>query len=167
MKLLKVLNPENASDDEVEKFNVRKAVRAVVYDKDGNVAMLNVSKQNYHKLLGGGVEAGEDLLMALKRECQEEIGCDIEVFGEIGEIVEYRKIFQLKQISRCYLAKVVGQKSKPAFTQEEADNGFQIHWLPINEAVFVLNSDQALNDEGRLYIVPRDKTFLEIVKNQH
>jgi len=44
MKLIKILNPENASEKEVEKFRVRQAARAIVYDKDQNVAILNVSK---------------------------------------------------------------------------------------------------------------------------
>ncbi len=164
MKFITILNPENASEEEVAKFEVREAVRAIVYDKDGNVAILNVSKQNYHKLPGGGVEKGEELYGALKRECQEELGCDIEIYGEVGQIIEYRKMFSLKQISPCYFAKVVGEKGKPAFTQEETEDGFQIQWLPLEKAILLLNSDKPKNKEGRLYIVPRDRTFLEITQ---
>jgi len=164
MKLIKILNPENASEKEVEKFRVRQAARAIVYDKDQNVAILNVSKQNYHKLPGGGVEEGEDLYSALKRECKEELGCDVEIYGEVGQIIEYRKIFNLKQISSCYLVRVIGEKGSPSFTEEEIENGFQIQWLPLKKAILILNSDLPLNDEGKLYIVPRDKTFLEVSK---
>lgn len=163
MNLIKIINPENATQEEISGFKVRTAVRAVVYDKDNNVAVLNVSKQNYHKLPGGGVEEGEDVYTALKRECREELGCNIEIFGEVGQIIEYRKTFRLKQISPCYLAKVIGEKGSPSFTQEEADDGFQIRWLPIKEAILLMNSDRPLNDEGKLYIVPRDKIFLESV----
>lgn len=165
MKTIKILNPENASNNEVAKFRVREAVRAVVYDQDDNVAVLNVSKQNYHKLPGGGVEAGEDIATALKRECQEELGCDIEIVDEVGQILEYRKIFQLKQISPCYIARVVGSKGKPSFTVEEIEDGFQIKWLPLEQAIALLDSDKPLNDEGRLYIVPRDRIFLEAAKS--
>lgn len=84
MELIKILNPENASEQEVVKFKVRTAVRAVVYDKDNNIAVLNVSKQYYYKLPGGGVEEGEDIPMALKRECREELGCDIKIHSEVG-----------------------------------------------------------------------------------
>ncbi len=164
MKFIKIINPENASDEEVAKFAIREAVRAIVYDKDGNVAILNVSKQNYHKLPGGGVEKGEDLQTALKRECQEELGCDIEMYGEVGEIIEYRKMYNMKQISPCYLVKVVGEKGSPSFTEEESEDGFQIQWLPLEKAITLLASDQPLNNEGKLYIVPRDKTFLEVAK---
>jgi ADP-ribose pyrophosphatase YjhB (NUDIX family) len=164
MRLIKILNPENASDEEVAKFEVREAVRAIVYDKDGNVGILNVSKQNYHKLPGGGVEEGENAYSALKRECQEELGCNIEIYGEVGQIIEYRKMFQLKQISLCYLAKVVEEKGNPSFTREEMEDGFLVQWLPLEKAVLLLASDQPLNDEGKLYIAPRDRAFLETVK---
>ncbi len=164
MKVIKIINPENATENEVAKFEVRETVRAIVYDQDGNVAVLNVSKQNYHKLPGGGVEAGEDVYTALKRECQEELGCDIEIVGEVGQIIEYRKMFQLKQISHCYLARVVGVKGSPSFTREEIEDGFQIKWLSLEKAKTLLDSDQPLNDEGKLYIVPRDRAFLEVAK---
>lgn len=162
MKFITTLNPENVSEEEVVKFKVREAARVIVYDKDGNVAVLNVTKQNYHKLPGGGVEPGEDFQTALKRECQEELGCNVEIYGEVGQIIEYRKIFHIKQISPCYLARVIGEKGQPSFTKEEAEEGFQTQWLPLEKAIILLSLDRPLNDEGRLYIVPRDKTFLEM-----
>ena len=161
MTLLKILNPENVTEVEAATFAVRTAARAVVFDADGNVAILNVSNKHYHKLPGGGIEEGEDEFTALKRECHEELGCDIEITGEVGQIIEYRKIFELKQISSCYLAKVVGQKGRPAFTQEESDEGFQIMWIPIQQDLQALSDDKSDSMEGKLYIVPRDKLFLE------
>jgi len=68
-------------------------------------------------------------MKALERECQEEIGCDVEVVSEVGSIIEYRKIFTLKQTHNCYLAKVKGQKGTPDFTNDEKNNGFEQVWL--------------------------------------
>lgn len=166
MKNIKTLNPENASEEEIANFKTREAVRAIVYDKDGKIAVLHVTKQNYYKLPGGGVEEGENVYNALKRECREELGCNIETYGEVGQVIEYRKMYQLKQISPCYLARVVGEKGKPSFTEEEAEDGFEIQWLPLEKAIPLFIAEKALNEEGRLYIVPRDKTFLEAVKNK-
>ncbi len=166
MKLLGILNPENVTEDEVAKYPVRNSARAIVCDREGNIGILNVTKRNYHKLPGGGIEEGEDVFSALKRECKEELGCDIKVRGEVGQIIEYRKIFQLTQNSFCYLANLVGEKGEPSLTQEEIENGFKVQWFPIEEVMSVLASDQPQNDEGSLYIVPRDRIFLEAAKEQ-
>jgi hypothetical protein len=74
-------------------------------------------------------------------------------------------MFNLKQISLCYLARVVGKKGEPDFTEEELENGFEIKWLPIQTAVSLLSRDSPKSKEGELFIVPRDKTFLETVRS--
>jgi len=161
MKLIKIINPENVSEEEVSGYRTREAGRAVVFDEEGNVALLSVSKENYYKLPGGGIEEGEDKMTALYRECQEEIGCDVEIVNELGFIVEYRKIFTLKQTSYCYLAKVKGPKGKPDFTDNEQEKGFEVVWLSYEEAIKALNDSRAISVEGGSYIVPRDIAFIE------
>ena len=155
------MSPKQKLKAEVKNYRVREAGRAVVIDENGMIALLHVAKESYYKLPGGGIEDTEDKMTALQRECQEEIGCDVEVIGEIGIIVEYRKIFNLKQTSHCYLAKVKGEKGEPNFTDDEKENGFEQVWLPYGEALKVLSESKATNIEGNAYIVPRDTAFLE------
>jgi len=164
MKNLKLINPENVSEEEVKSYSVREAGRAIVIDEGGKIALLHVTKKNYYKLAGGGIEEGEDKIIALKRECQEEVGCDVDVLNEIGFIVEYRKMFNLKQTSYCYLAKVKGEKGTPELTESEQKNGFENVWLSYDEALKALTENKATNNEGRDYIVPRDRAFLEEAK---
>ncbi len=165
MKLIATLNPENATEKETANFKERTAIRGVVFDSDNKIGVLYVGKQKYHKLPGGGSEGRETDYDTLKRECLEELGCNIEITGEIGKVIECRKIFNMKQTAICYLAKVVGEKGKPFFTQEEKNNEFEVKWLSIEETISLLDSDKPLNDEGRLYIVPREKLFLkELIK---
>lgn len=161
MKQLKLINPENVSEEEVKGYRTREAGRAVVFDNDDKVALLHVVNENYYKLPGGGTEVGEDKIDALHRECKEEIGCDVEIIKEIGFIVEYRKIFTIKQTSYCYLAKIKGKKENPNFTDSEKEKGFEVVWLSYNEAIKVLNDSKAVSIEGGSYIVPRDLAFLE------
>jgi 8-oxo-dGTP diphosphatase len=164
MNQLALINPENVSEEEAKQYPIREAARAIVVDGAGKIALLHVSKENYYKLPGGGIEPGEDKASALKRECQEEIGCDIEIVEEIGSIVEYRKVFHLTQISYCYLAKVVGAKGTAAFTTEERDNGFTQVWVSYEEAIRALETSSVDNFEGSAYIVPRDTIFLQEAK---
>jgi 8-oxo-dGTP pyrophosphatase MutT (NUDIX family) len=164
MKQLRIINPENVSEEEIKDYRAREAARAVVFDENGKIALLHVSKENYYKIPGGGVEEKEDKMIALRRECREEIGCDIEVINEIGSVVECRKIFHLQQVSYCYLAKVKGQKGIPSFTEDENNNGFELLWLSYDEALKFLTECKATSIEGSAYIVPRDTTFLKEAK---
>ena len=79
MELLLVIKEQEVhpeikkADGTKNKF--RKAVRAVVFDNENKVALINVSKHNYYKLPGGGIENFESVEDALRRECLEEAGC--------------------------------------------------------------------------------------------
>jgi 8-oxo-dGTP pyrophosphatase MutT (NUDIX family) len=97
MKLLATINLENIDEDKTTNFEIRHAARAVVIDENKNVALLPVSKGNYYKLPGGGIDKGESIIDAVKRECIEEIGCEIDIVEELGEIFEYRPKINFKQ----------------------------------------------------------------------
>jgi len=160
MKWLALVNPEYVSEEEGVSYLVREAARAVVVDRDLRLALLHVSRDGYYKLPGGGMEEGEDDVTALRRECREELGCELEILGEIGMIVEYRKMFSMKQVSYCYFARVQGSKGKPTFTLKEKEEGFEVVWLPYTEALKVMVYSNATTLEGREYIVPRDTIFI-------
>ncbi len=164
MKQLALINLRNATEEDFVGGTLRDAARAVVMDAKGNVALLHVSRDGYYKLPGGGVEEGEDMLLALRRECQEEIGCDVEVVGEIGSTLEYWKEQKEKQTSYCYFAKVAGEKGVPNFTANELKHGFEAVWLPYEEAVQKVRDSKPSNYVGE-YIVPRDLGFLEAAKD--
>jgi 8-oxo-dGTP pyrophosphatase MutT (NUDIX family) len=58
---------------------VRQGAGALITSPDGRVVMYDVSYRDYLELPGGAVEAGESPPAACARECQEELGVDIEV----------------------------------------------------------------------------------------
>lgn len=70
MKQLLVINENNINPGATaspDKYQIRKAARAIVRNQNNEIAILAVTTENYHKLPGGGVENGEDMLMALER----------------------------------------------------------------------------------------------------
>lgn len=159
MKILKVINPENVDEENVSGWQRRKAARAVIFDNEGRVGLLHVSKQKYYKLPGGGVEEGEDVRTALDRECQEELGVEIETTKEIGTIIEYRGKFKLHQTSYCFLAKMRSKKGAPNFTDEEKSEGFKVIWVELKQALRLLDLKQTADYEGK-FIEERDFCFL-------
>ncbi|MCK4928015.1 MAG: NUDIX domain-containing protein, partial [Candidatus Aenigmarchaeota archaeon] len=120
--------------DSDKKYTLRKAPRAIVIN-NSKIALLFVSKHNYHKLPGGGVEPGEDLETALHREILEETGCNIKIKQDIGMIIEYRDDKDMRQESYCYLAEVDGKIKEPSFTDEEKADGFKLIWVTIDNAI--------------------------------
>jgi 8-oxo-dGTP pyrophosphatase MutT (NUDIX family) len=159
----KDVNP-NSEIAEPKAFRLRRAARAVVTDAQGRVALLHVSRQNYHKLPGGGIDEGEDIATALERELLEEIGCQAKVTAEIGEIEEYRNQWGLHQTSYCYMAQQFGEQKPPDFTEEELSEGFEIRWVDsIDEAIAILGRDVPANYDGS-FIQPRDSAILKAAK---
>lgn len=150
-----------AADKNPVNFSERYAARAIVADKNGRIALLHVGKYNYHKLPGGGVEPGENIERALERELLEEVGCQAEVTGELGEIIEYRDEWNQKQTSYCYLARQIGEAGQPDFTEKELSEGFAAVWTEnVTDAIQLLEQDIP-EDYGGKFIVTRDLTFLK------
>ena len=162
MELIKEIYLEN--DVKCTNYQIRKAARSIAFNKDGKIPLLNVSKKNYHKLAGGGIEEGEDIMIALKREMLEEVGANIGDLEEIGVIVEYRNKAELLQFSYYYKSKVIGELVETAYTEEEKNNGFMLEWKTLEEAITLLENDKPIDYEGQ-FIVKRDLGFLQYFKN--
>ena len=148
----------------LDTYKVRTAARGVLI-YDGKIALLNVTKKNYHKLPGGVIETGESNEQGFKRELLEETGSNCELIDEAGVTIEYRDQFNLLQISYVYLAKVVGTPGKVNFVHDEIDDGFKLEWVPFNEVESVMNKDNPTDYEGR-FISLRDKEILAFYKDK-
>jgi ADP-ribose pyrophosphatase YjhB (NUDIX family) len=62
--------------------SVRVSVKAIIVRDDALLALKFRDKDgDWHMLPGGGQEWGETVHDALRRECREEIGCDVDIHG--------------------------------------------------------------------------------------
>lgn len=168
MKLLKTIQSRDFSPAEIETFFHRLSVRAVIFDDERKIGILYVSKKNFYKLPGGGIEENENKLEALHRECLEELGCEIEINHEIGQIIELRDANSskqcMKQESFCYLGKVVGKKNQPNFTSSEIKHGFEIQWLDLDQAIqLILNQADRKRGETN-FVKQRESLILQEAK---
>ncbi|MDO8561654.1 MAG: NUDIX domain-containing protein [bacterium] len=142
----------------------REASRAIVFDGDNKVALLHSTNYHYHKLPGGGLEEGEDMMAALRREISEEIGCQIKNIRELGIIEEYRNTFSLHQVSYCYIAELDGEKGTPHFEESEMADGFETVWLSLGDAINALKKENRGNHYEGKFIHKRDLVFLEAAR---
>jgi 8-oxo-dGTP pyrophosphatase MutT (NUDIX family) len=169
MKIIKEIRDEDIGQisRKVDNWRIRNAARAIILDKNNNIAILNVTKERYHKLPGGKIENRENVLQALKREIKEETGCDIKIINKIGKIIEYKSSYGEKQKSYCYLTKVtkIGNLN---LTKEEKNKGFILKWDNIDNLIKLIRNDSP-KDYTSKFIRLRDFSFLlkakEILSN--
>lgn len=106
----------NLSDEEW-KFNGtthdRQIVRAIVFDDEGYFYFVRVDRDDDFgraiciETAGGGVEDGENLEIAIRRELQEELGATVEVLCKIGVVSDYYNLIKRHNINNFYLCRLL------------------------------------------------------------
>lgn len=168
MNILASFNQENVSDETAKQLQHRRAVRGIVYDKDGNVAMIHAKNEGYYTLPGGGVNPEETFEQGIIRECKEEIGCDVQIITYIGTTVEYRKNEGSMSESSGYILNVVGQKGSPILVGDESDAEINsvVEWITIDDAIKAMESIPRPSDLYIQNVISRDIVFLKTAKEQ-
>ncbi len=163
MKTLAIINFGNTPENELANFGIRNAARAVIFDKDGKIALMHSTVDKFHKIPGGGLEGNENKETALRRECLEEAGVEVDNLIELGFVKEIKGDDKMVQNSYCYITKVVGDKKTPTFTESEIAQGFEVIWVSLDEAYNLVKNDGYKNGLGR-YIRERELNILKEAK---
>lgn len=88
-------------------------VRAVRDDDFGKATLIETS--------GGGVEPGEDLNSAIKRELKEELGADVDIICKIGSVSDYYNLIHRHNLNNYFLCRIVSFGEKHLM-QDEIEN---------------------------------------------
>lgn len=104
----------------------RQIARAIVFDDLGYFYFVRaVRDDDFGKAVlietaGGGVESGEELTTAIKRELKEELGIEVNIVCKIGVVSDYYNLIHRHNINNYYLCKVCsfGEKN---LTQDEIE----------------------------------------------
>ena len=174
MNCIRVLKDEDFGLKSIEFNNprIRYGARGIVIRDDDKIAIFNKSNKNEYKLPGGGVDEGENIEEAFKREVMEETGCEIEIIGRLGTIEEHKSLDNFKQISHVFVGKVVNDTNKLELTQKEKDEGAKLLWVTKEEGLRLitdcyekLKESEYENLYHSRFIVKRDKYILEYYIN--
>jgi 8-oxo-dGTP diphosphatase len=175
MKSLAIFNqkdvfPEQDDNKKDIIFEDRPTGKGIVFDNENNIALVGNKVNSYYLLPGGGIDGDESVEEGIIRECKEEIGCDITLLNNIGIIEDYRNRDRKHCINHCYTAKLIGKKGELKLTEDEEKNGMHVIWVPVGEAIEILEREVELLKKGEVkfyntgYNILRDHLFLKELK---
>lgn len=120
--------------------HLRLVARGIILDETGKVAIHHIYRndifcdQSYLETPGGGVDEGEDFETALKRECEEEIGYEIEILCPLCDVHDFYNLIGRENHNRFFLARRT--KSVGKHFASSGDLFIQsTEYLPIDEVI--------------------------------
>ena len=119
----------------------RMIARAIVVDDEENFYFVRANrdddfgKATLIETAGGGVESGEDLDTAIRRELNEELGIEVEVLCKIGVVSDYYNLIHRHNINNYFLCKIVSFGEKHLTKDEIEDFHLSTLKLKYEEAL--------------------------------
>jgi len=131
----------------------------IVTNSKGEIAIIFASKGEYFKLPGGGIEEGEDHLVAAEREAMEEIGCKVAIDVDcLAMAEEWRN--DLHQISFCLIGRLLEDLGATDLTEDEIADGLKHQWVTVQGAIQKMKESKPTSELG-VSIRERDLFLVE------
>lgn len=146
----------------------RNIARAIVFDEEGQFYFVRAErdddfgKATLIETAGGGVEPGEDLITAIRRELKEELGVKVEVLCKIGIVSDYYNLIHRHNINNYFLCKIesFGEKN---LTQDEI-NSFHLSTLRLSYDEAVREYESRANTKLGKLVANRELPVLHRAK---
>lgn len=119
----------------------RQIARAIVFDEKGTFYFVRAIRNDDFgqatliETAGGGVEVGEDLSTAIRRELKEELGITVDIVCKIGVVSDYYNLIHRHNINNYFLCKIVSIGNKQMTAQEIDDFHLSTLKMTYEEAV--------------------------------
>lgn len=107
-------------------YTHRLCAYAVLINEDGLIGIVENPRGCF--LVGGGIDEGEEPMLALAREALEEIGMSIEILGKIGHAINHDKQYWSKE-GHYFRARTI------EFIQDPVELDHEFKWLTKEEAL--------------------------------
>lgn len=147
----------------------RPSARGIIF-KNQKIALVYSENEKYFKFPGGGIHGDEDKKEALIREVREEVGLIVipESISEFGSVIRRQKsdytphtIFE--QENFYYYCKVREQMTEQELDQYEAEAGFVLKFVDLDEAISVNRAYKSDNYFDEI-MIQRETKVLQMIK---
>lgn len=161
MKYICELNDKSIlGTDGLSTKSPRITARAIVKNRDGLYAVMYADKFKLHSLPGGGIEDGENVLTALRREIYEETGCTCDHIEELGIVLENRAHQDFTSKSYYYVVTTDHAPEPIQLTDDEIANKTTVQWHALDEVVRLISEPKHTTTQ-RMYLQARDMAALK------
>ncbi len=137
----------------------RVTARVIVKNQRGQYAVMYAEKYDIYTLPGGGVEDGEELLSALRREVLEETGCTCDEVRELGTIYENRASLDYTQVNHYFIV-TTNEIGQSHLTEAELANNTVVQWHSFEEVQRLISEPTFDRVQGK-YLQARDVAALK------
>lgn len=167
MQLLKTHYHPQIKTLENKTVFTRLATRSITIQGEDILLMYTKRYEDY-SLPGGGLDAGEDKIIGMRRELIEETGAkEIKNIKPFGIYEEYRPWYKpdydiQHMISYCYTCDVGKELGSPKFEPYEITNGMQAKWMNIYEAI-EHNQQTIATSEKKGMSIERETFLLKLI----
>ena len=109
--------------------HTREIVRAIILDQDKYLFVeitrddIFASSLTYIETSGGGVEEGENLEEAIRRELREELGIEVNILGEIAVVEDDYNLILRHNVQHYFLV----EKTKEVASHQTEDELYKFH----------------------------------------
>ena len=150
----------------------RPSVRGIIINEDNKIALVYSQKEHYYKFPGGGINEEEDMICALVREVNEEVGLVVkpQSITEFGSVLRRQKststvntIFE--QENYYYVCEVESQIGTQELDDYEAEAGFVLRVVDLNDAIKV-NEEYRTDDYFNEIMIKRELEVLKMVQRE-
>lgn len=144
----------------------RHAARGIVL-RDDKILLLFTERYNDFSLPGGGIDQGEDIQMALKRELEEETGArNVTIHSHYGFIEEYRPYWKpdydlMHMTSHFFVCDIAAELAQVRMEDYEVANGMRPIWVSVNEAMAHNRQVMSRQEESMGQSIQRETFMLE------
>ena len=156
----------------------RQIARAIALDEENRVALHAIRRfdlgmpyeQNYFETPGGGIDKGETPEQAARRECEEELGYDIEILAPLAIVEDYYNVICRHNINHYFIAR--RKKRVGVHFVSEGDTLIQeTQYYPIDEAIRLMEGQDpryisGLVRQRELPILRLAKQYLEELESK-